>query len=168
MTIIIIITSTRPKPVFGRVGLARRIVGPGYSSSGYILGCSQRLALRLQRPPQIGYCCSNFWRLLKNERLKPVKDATNVTNKQAVSPQLITYCCPSSAFWKTFYEIILVLLRKKIIKTSITHYFDTIYLACGTLRSPSARLSNLSAWGLFGIGSSWEEARRSRILEVQT
>ena len=43
---------------------AGRIVWPGYSSSGYILGCSQRLASRLRRSDQIGYCCSIFWGLI--------------------------------------------------------------------------------------------------------
>ena len=38
------------------------------------------------------------------------------------------------------------------------------HLPWGTLSSPSARLSYLSTFGLFGIGSSWLEARRSRIL----
>ena len=40
---------TRPKPAYIRQGLAGGIVGPGYFSSGQILGCSQRLASRLRR-----------------------------------------------------------------------------------------------------------------------
>ena len=39
--------------------LSLGIVGPGYSSGGYIFGCSQRLALRLGRSARIGYVCSN-------------------------------------------------------------------------------------------------------------
>ena len=46
---IIIIIITRPKPAYGRQGLAGRIVGPRYRSSGYLLGCCQHLTMRLQR-----------------------------------------------------------------------------------------------------------------------
>ena len=42
-TIITIIINVRPKPAYGRQGLVARIVGPGHSSSGYILGSSQHL-----------------------------------------------------------------------------------------------------------------------------
>ena len=41
-----------------RQGLVGGIVGPGYSSSGYIYGSSRRLASRLRRWARIGYCCS--------------------------------------------------------------------------------------------------------------
>ena len=41
ITITIAIIITRPKPAYGLQGLAGRIVGPGNSSSEYILGCSQ-------------------------------------------------------------------------------------------------------------------------------
>ena len=37
VTIIIIIIITNPKPVYIQQGLAGRILGPGYSSNGYIL-----------------------------------------------------------------------------------------------------------------------------------
>ena len=47
---IVIIIATRPKPSYGLTG---RIHGPGYSSSGYILRCSQRLASDLQRSTRI-------------------------------------------------------------------------------------------------------------------
>ena len=35
---------TRKKLAYGRQGLAGRIGRPGYSSSGYFLGCAQRLS----------------------------------------------------------------------------------------------------------------------------
>ena len=44
ITITIAIIITRPKPAYGLQGLAGGIVGPEYSSSEYILGCSQCLA----------------------------------------------------------------------------------------------------------------------------
>ena len=44
-TTVFIIIITRPKPA----ELAGGIVGPGYSSRGCLLGCSQRLTLRLRR-----------------------------------------------------------------------------------------------------------------------
>ena len=53
-----LIYCTRLKPAYRRKGLGGGIVGTGYSSSGYILGSSQRLALRPWRSAQIGYCCS--------------------------------------------------------------------------------------------------------------
>ena len=45
---------TRPKPAYDQQGLAGVIVGPGYSSGGYILGCSQCLASCLRHSAQIG------------------------------------------------------------------------------------------------------------------
>ena len=36
--VIIIINNTRPIPAYGRQDLVGEIMGPGYSSSGYILG----------------------------------------------------------------------------------------------------------------------------------
>ena len=44
----------------GNVG----IVGPGYSLNGCILGCSQRLGLRL-RPAQLGCCCIDVGTVLE-------------------------------------------------------------------------------------------------------
>ena len=41
-----------------RQGLVGGIVGPGYSSSGYIYGSSRRLASRLRRWARIGHWCS--------------------------------------------------------------------------------------------------------------
>ena len=71
-TNIIIIITTRPKPAYGREGLANiltssstslgqsrpsRIVGPRYRSSRFLLGCSQRLTSRLWR---------SAWLLIQN------------------------------------------------------------------------------------------------------
>ena len=50
---------TRPKPAYGLQGRAGGIVGPWYSSSGYILGCSQRLASCLRCSARFGYCSTN-------------------------------------------------------------------------------------------------------------
>ena len=50
-TTVFIIIITRPKPA----ELAGGIVGPGYSSRGCLLGCSQRLTLRLRRSVRIVY-----------------------------------------------------------------------------------------------------------------
>ena len=44
---------TRPKPAYAQQGIAGGIVGPGYFSGVYILGCSQRLALLLQGSARI-------------------------------------------------------------------------------------------------------------------
>ena len=77
VTIIIIIIITNPKPVYVQQGLAGGILGPGYSSSGYILGCSQHLALRLQRSAQIG-CKTQKFKFSKFLKLK--KDFKNPLN----------------------------------------------------------------------------------------
>ena len=50
--IIIIIIITNTKPAYGPQGLAGGIVGPRYR---YLLGCSQRLTLRLRRSARIVY-----------------------------------------------------------------------------------------------------------------
>ena len=50
---------TRPKPSYGRQGLAGGILGPGYFSSGYILGCS--LSLRFQRSARIRGSAHFLW-----------------------------------------------------------------------------------------------------------
>ena len=57
--IIIIIIITRPKPARQRMANRADIVGPGYSSSRYILGRSQSLTSRFRRSAWIRYgCCS--------------------------------------------------------------------------------------------------------------
>ena len=50
--IIIMIINTRPKPPYGRQGLAG--LRARIQSGGYILGRSQRLTLRLRRSARIG------------------------------------------------------------------------------------------------------------------
>ena len=51
----ITIIITKSKPTYSRRSRAVWILEPGYSSSWYIFGCSQRLTSRLRRSAQIGY-----------------------------------------------------------------------------------------------------------------
>ena len=45
--------TSQSRPIAGKASVR-------YSTSGYLLGCSQRIALRLQRSTHIGDWCSNF------------------------------------------------------------------------------------------------------------
>ena len=55
--------------LYGRRGLGW-VRGARIQFKWLHFGVFSRLALRVQCSPQIGYCCSNFWELLKTGRLK--------------------------------------------------------------------------------------------------
>lgn len=91
---IIIIINTWPKLAYGWQGLAGRIVGPRYISSGSILGCSQRLASHLRPSARIGcltrgpnwssWGTDDYWCLpgAPTDLLEEVKDTMLHTDKQ--------------------------------------------------------------------------------------
>ena len=64
INIIVVIIITRPKPAYRRQGLAGWILGPGYSSSSYFSGCSQRLTSCLGGSAWIRYCKLKRWLFL--------------------------------------------------------------------------------------------------------